>query len=106
MLELLSSPASDGSTYGIKYQLDSEGDNLVFQLLQAEQTRGGDRQFDEQVTITGTVSGANMAVSGACITPTVNNPSGTTFCVNGTSTPTAVPPSASGSTSTTTPASP
>mmetsp|Transcript_117655 Transcript_117655/g.186249 ORF Transcript_117655/g.186249 Transcript_117655/m.186249 type:complete len:216 (-) Transcript_117655:38-685(-) len=80
MLEQLSSPAPDGATYGPKYQLDATGDALVFEMAQAEQTRGGDRAFDERITVTGTVSGSEMAVSKLCITPQANNPSQDTFC--------------------------
>jgi hypothetical protein len=84
MLQPLASPASDGSTYGIKYKLNSEGSDLVYQLTKAEQSRGGDRKFDEQVTVTGTVSGTLMTVSKVCIAPKVQNPSNATFCYNAT----------------------
>merc|ERR1712008_244803 len=64
------------------YQLDTTGNALAFQLFQEEQTRGGDRPFDEEVTITGTAAGSEIAMSSVCITPKANNPSVETFCYN------------------------
>eukprot|EP00931_Biecheleriopsis_adriatica_P053531 TRINITY_DN3134_c0_g1_i1.p1 TRINITY_DN3134_c0_g1~~TRINITY_DN3134_c0_g1_i1.p1 ORF type:complete len:212 (-),score=25.60 TRINITY_DN3134_c0_g1_i1:135-770(-) len=80
MLEELSSPAADGSTYALKYTLDDSGDDLVFQLSKAEQARGGDRPFNEQVTVTGTLTNNEIAVTRICITPQASNPSGDTIC--------------------------
>jgi len=80
MLEKLGSPASDGSLYGSKYQLDSVGDELVVKMIEAEMQRGGDYPFDVKVTVTGTLTGNEVAVSKLCITPTKDNPSQSTIC--------------------------
>merc|ERR1712032_672862 len=80
MLEELGSPASDGSLYGSKYQLDSVGDELVVEMVEAEMQRGGDYPFDVKVTVTGTLTGNEVAVSKLCITPTKDNPSQSTIC--------------------------
>jgi len=80
MLERLGSPASDGSLYGPKYQLDNVGDELVVEMVEAEMQRGGDYQFDVKATVTGILSGNEIAVSKLCITPTKENPSESTIC--------------------------
>merc|ERR1712032_1297947 len=109
MLEELGSPASDGSLYGSKYQLDSVGDELVVEMVEAEMQRGGDYPFDVKVTVTGTLTGTEVAVSKLCITPTKDNPSQSTICHDApsaqsttTSTTTSVAGSMDTSTSTTT----
>merc|ERR1712187_501670 len=72
-----------GSTYAIKYQLDSVGDELVIKMAEAEKNRiknGGSREFNDQVTITGNVTNNDkneFAVSKLCITP---QDAGKTFC--------------------------
>mmetsp|Transcript_84247 Transcript_84247/g.195875 ORF Transcript_84247/g.195875 Transcript_84247/m.195875 type:complete len:187 (+) Transcript_84247:53-613(+) len=91
VLEKLSSPAQDGSTYWPKYQLDADGDALVIRMAEAEMSRGGDRPFDEQVTVKGTVSDSEMAVTSLCITPKEKNPSQETFCFDASSTDHTVP---------------
>lgn len=86
ILEKLASAAPDGSTYGPKYQLDATGNTLALQLFQQEQTRGGDRAFDEEVTIKGTAIGSDISVSSLCITPKAKNPSGESFCLHASTT--------------------
>merc|ERR1719498_620480 len=86
MLERFSSPAGDGSLYGRKYVLDDAGNGIAFELFQNEQTRGGDRRFDEVFTATGTVKGDVMSVQSICITPKEKNPAKETFCRNATET--------------------
>ncbi len=51
LLEELSAPDANNFTYAARYQLDDTGDKLVAMLAEAENTRGGDRKFDEQWTI-------------------------------------------------------
>ena len=80
LLELLSTPASDGSTYGIKYQLDDAGDLLVKELVMAEHDRAGDRAFGDKVTVKGTVAGTTINVEKICFTPSVDNSASSTHC--------------------------
>ena len=61
-------------------RLDDNGDRLMEQLALAEQDRGGDRGFDEQVNVTGDLVGDTILVTSLCITPSVNNVVGATFC--------------------------
>jgi len=93
LLEALSTPTSDGYTYAAKHQLDDIGDALVTEMGQAEQSRAGDRSFDEQVTITGTLVNNEIVVERVCITPSVSNTAGDTFCfTESTLSPTSTPP--------------
>lgn len=87
MLEPLNSTAADGSTYDVKYRLDGVGNELVVKMAQTEQGRGGDRPFDEHVTITGSPrKGEFFEVTKLCITPQARNPTAETFCYNITNT--------------------
>lgn len=80
VLEQLPTPANDGSTYGIKYQLDAKGNALLVQLANAEMTRAGDRRGLEPVTVSGTLVGNVIQASSLCFTPQHRNSAGTTFC--------------------------
>lgn len=94
LLEELGAPrVPEGYAYGARYQLDAQGDELVYELTKAEQQRGGDRRFDEQFAIKGTVAGDEIAVTEVCLTPSANNPSNQTFCRRASTTvaPTAAP---------------
>lgn len=82
MLEKLAAADADGDTYGPKYQLDKAGDDLVLEMVKAEMKRtgGGSYSFDVQATVTGTVSGEEMAVTKLCVTPTKDNADNHEFC--------------------------
>jgi len=86
ILEKLANPALDGSTYWPKYQLDDEGDSLMLELVTAEHSRGGDRQFIEQITTTGTLIGSELQVESLCFIPSVSNEEGMIICHNNTKT--------------------
>merc|ERR1712070_244837 len=81
-LEELTTTAADGSKYAPKYQLDAAGNQLALKLFKDEQTRAGDRKFDEQITINGDVVGDRIDVSSLCFRPKKDNPSGSTTCHN------------------------
>jgi len=78
--------------YWIEHQLDATGNALMVALAHAEQKRGGDRAFNEQIDVTGTIvpieGGTEMQVKTLCITPSANNPSGATICHDNTTTTT------------------
>jgi hypothetical protein len=80
LLEEMSAPDANNFTYAARYQLDDAGDKLVAMLAEAENTRGGDRKFDEQWTITGTAFNGTIAVTRVCLTPSVKNSAQETFC--------------------------
>jgi len=81
LLEALPAPAADGSTYGIRYQLDAAGDALVVKMVNAEMTRGGDRDLGEQLTLSGTLNGAGeLAVTELCHTPSNSNTANMKYC--------------------------
>ena len=71
-------------------------------MARAEVSRGGDRQFNEHVTITGTLASgsAEIAAHSVCLRPNHNNAAGAQFCYNATvpsstsSAPTAAPTAA------------
>lgn len=102
MLEKLQAPDGDGNTYGAKYQLDDTGDTLAYDLFVAEQTRAGDRAFNELLTITGTAMGdgpgtvTTVSVSKICITPKEQNPSGQQYCFSNATTATSTTTNAHG----------
>lgn len=90
MLEALSEPADDGSTYMSKYQFDDNGDKLVVMWVNKEMMRAGDdADFDEKWTATGTLDadGVTIAVTKLCLTPRRQNEAGETLCLGMTDMP-------------------
>lgn len=84
LLEKFAQADSDGYMYGIKYQLDDAGDMLAKALVMAEHARGGDRSFNDQVTVSGREGGATIHVTSICFTPSNSNAAGTEICETGT----------------------
>jgi hypothetical protein len=80
LLEELSEPDGNNFTYAARYQLDDTGDDLVHMLAEAESARAGNRQLNDQWTITGTAFNGTIAVTRACLTPSVDNAAQETFC--------------------------
>merc|ERR1712187_833033 len=95
-----------GTSYSIKYQLDGTGNDLMYDLAYAEQSRVGDRAFNELIIATGTLVGNELQTTSLCFTPTVNNAAGETICHTAPTPPPSSAPTSSSPTSASTEASP